>query len=167
MPSDSKALDAERLETRGNRAANAAEAGDNGRRALEVAAVLCKLLTRPHGALPEEPASPSEEKAEHRFGDNRAVERAEMDLDALRRVAPRDELAAGGRRREDLEFRRARKPLLIEVPDDSMRRGRERLQERLLALDAHDAASLRNERPEKLQVPVVRPKAPLGPLKPN
>jgi hypothetical protein len=90
-----------------------------------------------------------------------------MSLDALWRVLPCDKLAPRRRRREDLEFLRTREPLILEVPDDRMRRRRERLQERALAFDAHDATPLRNERPEKLQVPVVRPKALFGPLKPN
>ena len=74
VPSDSKALDAERLETLGDCAADAPKAGNQGRRALEVATMLCKLLARPHRALPEEPASPREKEAEDRFGDDWTVE---------------------------------------------------------------------------------------------
>ena len=164
---DSNALDAERLEPSGDRAADAPEAGDDRRSALEVAAVLGEGRARPHGALPEEPARPREKEAENRLGDDRPVKRAEMDLDVFWRVAPRDKLAAGGWRREDLKLGGAREPLLLEVPDNSMRRERERLKERALAFDARNATPPRNERPEKLQVPVVRPKALLGPFKPD
>ena len=167
VPRNPNALDAERLEPSGDRAADAPEAGDDRRSALEVAAVLGEGRARPHGALPEEPARPREKEAENRLGDDRPVKRAEMDLDALWRVTPRHKLASGRRCREDPELRRARVPLLPEMPNDGVGRRREGLQKRALAFGAHDAAPLGHEGPEELQVPVIRPKAPLGPLKPN
>ena len=149
VPRDSNALDAERLETRGDCAADATETRNHGRRALQVAAVLGKFVARPHGTSPEEPASPREKKAENGLGDDRAVERAEMNLDAFWRITPCHKFAPRRRSRKDFEFRRARKPLLLEVPDDGMCRRRERLQKTALAFDTHDATSLCNERPDR------------------
>ena len=167
VPRNSKAFDAKWFEARGDRAADAPEAGDDRRSALEVAAVLGEGRARPHGALPEEPARPREKEAENRLGDDRPVKRAEMDFHAGRSVTPRHKLASGRRCREDPELRRARVPLFPEMPNNGVCRRREGLQKRALAFGAHDAAPLGHERPEELQVPVIRPKAPLGPLKPN
>ena len=63
MSRDSKALDAEWLETRGDCTSDAPKASNYGCRALEVATVLGKLLTRPHRTFPEEPARPREKDA--------------------------------------------------------------------------------------------------------
>src|SRR5574344_324594 len=160
-------LHAEGLELRADRPADPSVPEDHRPGSRDGVALVAHPRPRPAvGLRKKESARPREDESCDGLGHDRTVESAKMKRHALRDLA-RDELAAGARRREDLQLRRLRKPLLPEIPDDRMRRGRELSQELGLVPRADHPATRRNEGLQTAKRLRVDAEALLGPFQPD